>query len=79
MTTKTRVSNTRLNVVQMHLLKMFSHTRTQKSLEDLKELLARYYSDLIKNEADEIWNTKGLTNNDMDEILNTHRRTPYNR
>jgi hypothetical protein len=79
MTTKTRVSNTRLNVVQMHLLKMFSHTRTQKSLEDLKELLARYYSDLIKNEADEIWNSKGLTNNDMDEILNTHRRTPYNR
>jgi hypothetical protein len=63
----------------MHLLKMFSHTRTQKSLEDLKELLARYYSDLIKNEADEIWNSKGLTNNDMDEILNTHRRTPYNR
>jgi len=79
MTTRTSVSNTRFNVVQMHLLKMFSHTRTQKSLEDLKELLAHYYSDLVKNEANEIWDSKGLTNDQMDEILNTHKRTPYNR
>ena len=57
------------NTTQLHLLKMFSFTKTEKTLQDLKKLLRDFYIQQVENEVD--------TYSIDDQILNEHLRTPY--
>jgi hypothetical protein len=62
--------NLPLNNIQMELMKLFSTGLNDNDLADLKKLLAKFYSDKAVSKADEIWDQKGLTNEDMDKWLN---------
>jgi hypothetical protein len=57
------------NATQLHLLKMFSFTKTEQTLNDLKKLLRDFYIQQVENEVD-----KYQIN---DQMLNEHLRTPY--
>jgi len=57
------------NATQLHLLKMFSFTKTEQTLQDLKKLLRDFYIQQIENEVGEY--------KIDDQILNEHLRTPY--
>jgi len=57
------------NATQLHLLKMFSYTKTEQTLRDLKKLLRDFYIQQVNKEVD-----KYQIN---DQILNEHLRTPY--
>ena len=57
------------NATQLHLLKMFSFTKTEKTLQDLKKLLRDFYIQQVDNEVDKYQID--------DQILNEHLRTPY--
>ena len=46
------VTNQPLNPVQLHLLKMFSFTKTERNLQDLKRMLRAYYIQQIEKEAE---------------------------
>jgi len=59
-----------LNNVQMELMKLFSTGLNDNDLADLKRLLAKFYSDKAISQANEIWDEKGLTDEDMDKWLN---------
>ncbi len=59
-----------LNNVQMELMKLFSTDLSEKELEELKTLLSQFYADKAIKTADEFWDQKGLTNEDMDKWLN---------
>ena len=45
------------NPVQRHLLKMFEFDKTQARLDELKELLYKYYSENMKSALDTLWAT----------------------
>jgi hypothetical protein len=57
------------NATQLHLLKMFSYTKTEKTLQDLKKLLRDFYIQQVEKEVDKYPID--------DQILNEHIRTRY--
>jgi hypothetical protein len=59
-----------LTNLQKEILKLYSTDMAEDDLNDLKTLLAKYYSKIAVKEADEIWNEKKLSNRDMDLWLN---------
>jgi hypothetical protein len=59
-----------LNNVQMELMKLFSTGLNDRDLIELKKVIAKFYSDKVIKQANEIWDAKGLTNEDMDKWLN---------
>ena len=66
-----------LNPVQMHLLRMFEYGKDEESLDELKEVLFNYYCQKVSEEGKRIWEEKNMSKETMNELLNTHMRTPY--
>jgi hypothetical protein len=48
-----------------------------KELEEMRDVLLNYLQDKISRESKRLWFEKGMSNDLMDEWLNTHTRTPY--
>lgn len=53
-------------------MKLFRTNLSEQQLLELKDLLVKFYADKIMNEADKIWDERGLTNDDMDNWLNSN-------
>lgn len=58
------------NPIQVHLLKMFEIDKSQKGLEELKDLLYNYYSSKKENALENLWDSGVLDQNRLDEINN---------
>ena len=71
-----RHSTNRMTNLQLELIKLFNYNLSQQQLLEVKDLLARYFANNATEEADKIWEAKGLTNETMDSWLNEHMRTP---
>src|ERR1700744_3473650 len=56
---------------QIEIMKLFRTNMSEEELLELKDLLARFYADKAIALADKIWDERGLTNQDMDEWLNS--------
>lgn len=56
------------NPIQVHLLKMFEIDKSQKGLEELKNLLYNYYSSKMKSALDTLWDSGELDQTRLDEI-----------
>ena len=67
-----------LNKHQLEILKLFSRELGDEDLIAIKKLIVKYLADKITKMADEIWEEKNWTNDDMERLLKTHKRTPYN-
>jgi len=61
---------TPLSNVQMELLKLYSTNLSDEDLKELKDQLAKFYAKRSIKRANEAWNEKGYTNDDMDRLLN---------
>ena len=59
-----------LSNVQMEILKLFSTNMSDSEMKELKSLLSRFYADKAIQAADHIWDTKGFSNEDMNNLLN---------
>lgn len=68
---------TKLNPVQLHLLKLFSHDLSQNELADIKKLLADYFVSKADEEMAHLQQQRPTTQTDLDALLNAHLRTPY--
>ncbi len=68
---------TKLNSMQMFMLKIFDRQLNSKQEQEIKQLLADYFAKQIDEEMDEIWETRGLSQKDLNKALNTHKRTKY--
>jgi len=66
-----------LSNMQIELLKLFSRDIKEEDLKELKRLIVKYLSSNLLDKADKLWDEKNLSNEDMDKLLNTHLRTPY--
>ncbi|MEZ4952801.1 MAG: hypothetical protein R2825_04405 [Saprospiraceae bacterium] len=62
---------------QLELLKLFSSDLTDNDLEELKRILLAFKFKRVTQLADKIWEEKGWTNEDVERMLHTHMRTPY--
>ena len=58
------------NPIQVHLLNMFEIDKSQKGLEELKDLLYKYYSSKMENALEDLWDSGVLDQNRLDEINN---------
>ena len=61
---------TTLNPTQIHLLRMFSADNTEKGLQELKEVLFKYYYEKMNKSLDGLWNSGVLNQERLDEIAN---------
>lgn len=59
-----------LTNVQVELMKLYSTNLSNKDLEDLKNVLAKFYADKAISGANELWDKRGLTDTDMENWLN---------
>lgn len=69
--------NNSLNPTQLEILKLFSRELAEEDLTEIKRLIVKYLAEKASKMADQIWQEKGWTNEDMDRLANTHVRTPY--
>ena len=67
-----------LNTHQLDILKLFSRDLDSKDYLEIKRLIVKYLANKVSDMADEVWDEKGWTQEDMERILKTHKRTPYN-
>ena len=68
-------STTKLNSMQMFMLKIFDRQMNSKQEQEIKQLLAEYFAKQIDEEMDVIVESKSLTQKDLDKALNIHKRT----
>lgn len=64
-----------LSNLQLELLKLYSRNIPDEDLLAIKSLIVKYMAEKASKMAAEIMEEKGL---DVDTILKTHIRTPYN-
>jgi hypothetical protein len=69
------VANTPLNPVQLHLLKIFSFTKSEEGLKELQAVLFDHYRNKLKVQTSEFWEKNNLDNAKMEEIMFGHNRT----
>ena len=62
------METTRFNQTQIHLLRMFELESSEASLNELKEVLYRYYSKRMDDCLDELWDSGQLNQERLDEI-----------
>ena len=46
-------------------------------LTEIKVLLSNYYAQKVDAESDKLWEEKRMNQQSIDDLLNTHLRTPY--
>ena len=59
-----------LSNVQLELLKLYSTNLSEKDILELKDVLARFYAEKSIELADNVWQQKDYTAEDMNSILN---------
>ena len=66
-----------LNAVQNFVLQTFATAKTEKDREEITSLYLSYIQRRLDSETDNWWEENNMTNEKLEEILNTHHRTPY--
>jgi len=67
------ISNAPLNETQLFLLQAFSQIRSEEEKADIQALLLDYYRKRVDQQASNIF----LSDEKIEEVLNSHYRTPY--
>ena len=62
---------------QIHVLNMASHIKTERSLDRLKDQLAKFLAQLVDQEMDELWETGVWNEQKLEELSHAHNRIPY--
>jgi len=62
-----------LNDTQIFLLQAFSRVKSEQEKSDIQAILLDYYRKRVDSQASKI----SLSNEKIEEILNSHYRTPY--
>jgi Cu/Ag efflux protein CusF len=65
--------NMPLNKVQMLILRAFARSKSEKEANEIQALLLDYYQKKVDSHAKKIT----LSDEQTEEILNSHNRTPY--
>ena len=69
--------NQPLNDTQMFVLQTFAVTRNEQEREELTSFYLDYIQRKLDVATDKWWKDNEMNNDKLNEILNTHYRTPY--
>ena len=70
---QTAVSHFPLNDTQIFLLQAFARVKDKQEREDIQSLLLSYYQRKVDEQASQLH----FSDEKIEEILNSHYRTPY--
>ncbi len=62
------MKTTTFNPIQIHLLQMFAYDNSPQSLEELKDVLYKHYSQRMNTKLNELWDEGILNQKRLDEI-----------
>ncbi|MDX2249689.1 MAG: hypothetical protein SF052_23095 [Bacteroidia bacterium] len=68
-----------LNKTQLEILQMFKSDLPEEEWVEIKRIFTKYLAEKAKNLANQVWDKKGWTNEDMKRLSQEHLRTPYKR
>lgn len=63
--------HTKLNPLQVSLLRLFDRPMSEQETLELKELLVKHYDALLKTQVSRAVKEKGYTQKDFDDMLNS--------
>ena len=66
---------TPLNKAQLEILQLFSREVSNEDMLEIKRMITRYFAKKVNTLADEVWEEKGWTQDDMERLSQTHMRT----
>ena len=66
------------NPVQQHLLKFFAFDGSEEKLLEMKAVLTKYFSQKLDKRLDELWDSRGLNQEKLDEMRKIHFRIDLN-
>mgnify|MGYP007063038635 FL=1 len=66
------------NPVQQHLLKFFAFDGSEEKLLEMKAVLTKYFSQKLDKRLDELWDSRGLNQENLDELRTIHFRIDLN-
>lgn len=70
---------TPLNQAQIEILRLLSRDLDNHDLKEIKRRIVQYLAEKLDKITDQVWEEKGLTASDMENMLNSHHRTPYDK
>ena len=70
---------TPLSAPQLELLQLFSRPVDEQHWREIKQLITAYFARKAVEEADRVWDEQGWDDAKIEELLNTHLRTPYSK
>jgi hypothetical protein len=74
---ETVISYPEMSPAQKFVLHTFLTARNEQDREELTSLFLDYKQRKMDAASDKWWKENDMTNEKLDEILNTHYRTPY--
>jgi len=63
-----------LTNVQLELLKVFSHNLADEDLKELKDVLTNFFAERLVKRANQVWEEKEWTEEDIQRMLHTKMR-----
>ncbi|MFM9903012.1 MAG: hypothetical protein ACKVQJ_00405 [Pyrinomonadaceae bacterium] len=64
-----------LSNLQLELLRLYGNDVSEETLFEVKNTLARYFANKATMQMDEVWDEKGLTEQNMVDWTNEHNRS----
>jgi hypothetical protein len=71
------LSHRPMNAAQLFVLKTLARARDEQEKEELTSLYLGYLQQKLDAATDKWWKENDMTNEKLEEMLNTHHRTPY--
>ena len=65
------------NAAQMLVLRSFASVKTEKDREELTSLYLDFLQKKLEEATDKWWEENEMNDEKIEEILNSHYRTPY--
>jgi len=67
-------SSGKLTNLQIELLKMFNYDLSESQLEDIKNMLGKYFAETARTEMNKLWEQERWSNETMEQWVNEHLR-----
>jgi len=68
-----------LNKAQLQILKLLSNIKTEEETKELSQVISNFYAKKATEEMDRLWESGQWNEEENDQILKEHLRTPYNK
>ncbi len=66
-----------LNKAQLQILKLLSNIKTEEETKELSQVISNFYAKKATEEMDRLWESGQWNEEENDQILKEHLRTPY--